>query len=411
MHTTDKIARSPAQALAHTIRGGLQAGQMGAVFARPGTGKSALIVQIALDALLRGSNVLHVSLDHAQPHVRTYYDEMLHELVGSVDRATALSIERHRVIHSCLGRPFLPADLLSLLETLDRVMEFRPSMIILDGLEAATLDVAGWEGAAKGAHARLWLSVRTHRDHGPRPEDLAVSFTTALALEPSDGHVTVAVLRQGGHAPASGPTMELDRSSLLIQTEVGGGAGPSILAPEACTLYHTGAEGAESCFGELAEKYGMHEISFTSDGMEQFRVRGRTVLSERELAAGDVSLLYVSRRLHRQWTGEQHVRRVLQLLWQVVSHADQVFVVGSIQEDGTVTGGTGWSVELARRWRKEVWVYDQESNQWHSWDGKSWVQGEPTIRSTRFAGTGTTRHLSAEGKAAVEALFTRSFGR
>lgn len=410
MQTVDKIARSSAQALAHTIRGGLQPGQMGAVFARPGTGKSALIVQIALDALLRGSNVLHVSLDHAQPHVRTYYDEMLHELVGNVDRATALSIERHRVIHACLGRAFLPADLGSLLETLDRVMEFRPSMIIVDGLEARTLDFDGWTEAARSAHARLWLSVRTHRDGGPRPEDLALHFATAIALEPDGGHVTVAVLRQAGQVPVNGPTMELDRSSLLIQTEGDGDVSPSILAADACTLYTTGADGSEAVFGALAERYGMQEISFTTDGHEQTRTRGSTVLSERELAAGDVSLLYVSRRLNRQWTGEQHVRLVLQLLWQVVSHADQVFVVGSIREDGTVIGGTGWSVELARRWRKEVWVYDQEKNAWFSWSDKSWSEGTPTIRSTRFAGTGT-RHLSAEGNAAIEALFARSFGR
>lgn len=410
MQTVDKIARSPAQALAHTIRGGIQAGQTGAVFARPGTGKSAFIVQIALDALLRGSNVLHISLDHPQPHVRTYYDEILHELVGTVDRATSLNIERHRVIHSCLGRPFLPADLSALLETLDHVMEFRPSIVILDGLEAGSLDAASWSAAAEKAHVRLWLSVRTHRDHGPRAEDLAGAFTTAIALEPDSGHVTVHILRHAGQTPSNVPALELDRSSLLLQQGDTDEAGPSILAPEACTLYTTGADGAEAAFGELAERWGMHEVSFTTEGHEQNRVRGRKVLSERELAAGDVSLLYVSRRLHRQWTGEQHVRLVLQLLWQVVSHADQVFVVGSIREDGTVTGGTGWSVELARRWHKEVWVFDQDKNHWYSWDGKSWIEGTPTIRSTRFAGTGT-RHLGAEGQAAIEALFARSFGR
>jgi len=409
MTTVDKISRSPAQALATTIRGGLKAGQMGAVFARPGTGKSAFIVQIALDALLRGSNVLHVSLDHPQPHVRTYYDEILHELVGSVDRATALTIERHRVIHSCLGRAFVPSDLAALLDMLDRVMEFRPSMVIVDGLEAEGLDTDGWASAATAAHARLWLSVRTHRDHGPRSEDLASAFTAAIALEPDDGHMTVQILRKGGQAVQHSPALELDRSSLLLQAGDDDEVGPSILAADACTLYTTGAAGAESVFGELAERYHMSEVSFTTDGHDQARVRGRHELSERELAAGDVSLLYVSRRLNRQWTGEQHVRRVLQLLWQVVSHADQVFVVGSIREDGTTTGGTGWSVELARRWRKEVWVYDQDRNDWYSWDGKQWSPGEPTIRSTRFAGTGT-RHLSAEGRAALESLFARSFG-
>ena len=141
---------------------------------------------------------------------------------------------------------------------------------------------------------------------------------------------------------------------------------------------------------------------------DPIRSRGRSPLSDRELAAGDVSLKYVSRRLNRQWDGDENVRRVLQLLWQVVSHADQVFVVGSIREDGTVVGGTGWSVELARRWHKEVWVFDQANNGWHTWDGKQWIAGTPSIRATRIAGTGT-RHLSEEGRAAIEALFSRSF--
>ena len=91
MQTVD-ISRSPVQALASTIRGGLQAGQVGAVFARAGTGKRAFVVQVAIDALLRGSNVLHVSLDHPQAHVRTYYDELLHELTEGVDRTTHLGI-------------------------------------------------------------------------------------------------------------------------------------------------------------------------------------------------------------------------------------------------------------------------------------------------------------------------------
>lgn len=409
MQMVERMVRNPAHVLATTIRGGLQPGQVGAVLARAGTGKSAFIVQVALDALLRGSNVLHVSLDHPQPHVRTYYDEILHELVGNVDRATALTVERHRVIHSCLGRPFQPADLDALLDTLDRVMEFRPSLIIVDGLEGATLDAAGWAGAARTANARLWLSVRVHREHGPRPEDLAGAFTTAIALDPDGGQVTVQVLRLGGNAPAQSPAVEMDRASLLIQQSLGDDA-RGLLSAEACTLYTTGAYGAEATFGELAEHYGMHEVSFTTEGHEQARSRGRTMLSERELAAGDVSLLYVSRRLNRQWTGEQHVRRVLQLLWQVVSNADQVFVVGSIREDGTVTGGTGWSVELARRWRKEVWVFDQDRGEWFNWDGQQWTAGTPVIRSTRFAGTGT-RYLGPEGKTAIEDLFARSFGR
>ena len=408
MQTVD-ISRSPVQALASTIRGGLQAGQVGAVFARAGTGKSAFVVQVAIDALLRGSNVLHVSLDHPQAHVRTYYDELLHELTEGVDRTTHLGIDRHRVVRSCLGRSFGPADLGSLLDTLERVMDFRPVLVIVDGLEVGSLDALAWAGVASEANVRLWLSVRTHRDHGPNAVALAGEFTAAIALEPAAGSVNVHILRQSGKDVTESPAISIDPNTLLLQQVLGEKSGArTTLAPEACTLYATGADGAEGAFGALAEQYGMAEVNFTTDGHDPIRSRGRSPLSDRELAAGDVSLKYVSRRLNRQWDGDENVRRVLQLLWQVVSHADQVFVVGSIREDGTVVGGTGWSVELARRWHKEVWVFDQANNGWHTWDGKQWIAGTPSIRATRIAGTGT-RHLSEEGRAAIEALFSRSF--
>jgi hypothetical protein len=92
----------------------------------------------------------------------------------------------------------------------------------------------------------------------------------------------------------------------------------------------------------------------------------------------------------------------------MVQNAEQLFVVGTIQEDNTVHGGTGWSVELAQRWNKPVWVFDQEKNTWYEWSTDAWIETIPTITSKNFAGSGT-RFLQPEGKKAIEDLFTRSF--
>ncbi|TNE86605.1 MAG: hypothetical protein EP330_21190 [Deltaproteobacteria bacterium] len=179
--------------------------------------------------------------------------------------------------------------------------------------------------------------------------------------------------------------------------------------PTECTLYSGGANGAEAAFGEACEAWGVHEVNFTFEGHKQVRSRGRYELSPRELAAGDVSLVYVSRRLNRTYSEGSLIRRVLQTLWHMVSRSQQVFVIGQIQEDGTVVGGTGWSVELARMWNKSLWVYDQDQTGWYRWDGESWVPGTPLITSIHFTGTGT-RYLTDEGRAAIRDLFARSFG-
>jgi hypothetical protein len=117
----------------------------------------------------------------------------------------------------------------------------------------------------------------------------------------------------------------------------------------------------------------------------------------------------VAHRLHRHWDKTETLRKVLQTQWHVVSHATQIFVVGAIQPDGTVHGGTGWSVELAKRWNKRVWVFDQNHAGWFTWNGASWSRGEPVIQVPDFAGTGT-RFLNDAGRDAIRGLFERSFG-
>ena len=99
----------------------------------------------------------------------------------------------------------------------------------------------------------------------------------------------------------------------------------------------------------------------------------------------------------------------MQLIWHEVNTAGEIFVVGLIQPDKTVRGGTGWAAELAKHWSKPVFVYDQERKAWFSWSGEDWTScAAPTITRHRFCGTGT-RFLSDDGKAAIRSLFERSF--
>ncbi|MCB9669863.1 MAG: hypothetical protein H6736_15740 [Alphaproteobacteria bacterium] len=176
------------------------------------------------------------------------------------------------------------------------------------------------------------------------------------------------------------------------------------------TLYSGGAKGSEEAFGELAARYGLTEVSFTFPGQKMSRTVGARELSARELEAGNVSMEDVSRRLSRTYSTEGTlIRKVLQTLWHIVSRAQKVFVVGQIQPDDTVVGGTGWSVELARMWNKDLWVYDTARQAWYHWSGGAWVPGEPRIDALHVAGTGT-RKLDDGSRAALEALFARSFG-
>jgi hypothetical protein len=404
-------AGSPVACLAEALDGGLDAGQVGAIVARPGTGKSALAVHLALDALLVDRSVLHVVVDETVDRARTHYDSVFAAIAKghrSRDWAAAqLKAERRRMI---LAYAQLDLDQLrASVEMLVTAAGFSPQLIVVEGLtaEGCESQLVALGQLAKDVDCPAWVTITS--EDGLSDEAMR-STALGLTLEPEGRIVNLSLTHGAGAAEIL--TVSLDPKSMLVlgldrpPTEPADGAS----RPEDCTLFSGGARGSEETFGLASERWGIKEVHFTFDGHKQARKVGSTRLAERDLGAGDVSLVYVSKRLNRTYTTEGSlIRRVLQTLWHMVSRSQQVFVVGAIQEDGTVTGGTGWSVELARMWNKELWVYDQEQSDWFRWDGSDWIPGDPIIRTIHFCGTGT-RYLTDEGRGAIVELFERSFG-
>ena len=177
-----------------------------------------------------------------------------------------------------------------------------------------------------------------------------------------------------------------------------------------CILFSGGAAGAEGEFGAQAEAFGVEEVNFTFEGHQIVRERGRRVLNHEELKNGDVSLEYVSRLMNRRYTSGPLFRKVLQSIWYQINQGQEIYVVGRIQDDKTVKGGTGWGAEFAKLCNKPLSVFDQGQVRWFSWSGSEWEArtDDPVITHPHFTGTGT-RNLDDSGKAAIKGLFERSF--
>jgi len=177
-------------------------------------------------------------------------------------------------------------------------------------------------------------------------------------------------------------------------------------------LFSGGAPGAEAEFGLCAERHGIEEVNFTFDGHKIARHRGVRVLNHEELQSGDVSLEYVARLMQRRYTDAPTIRKVLQTLWYQVNSGQEIYVIGTIMDDATVRGGTGWGAEFAKLCNKPLFVFDQEKDGWCAWTGSAWrpcAKAElPTITHPHFTGTGT-RTLRDNGKRAIAELFARSF--
>ena len=178
-------------------------------------------------------------------------------------------------------------------------------------------------------------------------------------------------------------------------------------------LFSGGAPGAEAEFGASAERHGVEEVNFTFEGHRIVRHRGVRVLNHEELQAGDVSLEYVSRLMQRRYADAPTIRKVLQTLWYQVNSGQEVYVVGTILEDLTVRGGTGWGAEFAKLCNKPLYVFDQEKDGWFRWTGSAWdrlgADRQPVVTHAHVTGTGT-RTLAENGRRAIAGLFDRSFG-
>ena len=383
---SDFISSNPVSNLYPDFCGDI--GSLGFVVSKPGLGKSTLVTLIGLHSLLRGDTVLHVSLKAPQQHVRKRYDHILESLLvaSGITESVAMrkSVEQYRLVHSLLNQNCDANDIGDKLELFNNLLDFKPNILIVDGLNTDWVPdtLEQWAHIATQYDCMIWITA---------PQKIDCPHTLEI-IESDSG---ISILNNETPLKVHPQTM------LPISTH-------ATILPDNVTLFSGGTMGAEAFFGEIAESIGMREVNFTFEGHEQKRTVGKTLLNERELTVGATSLSYVSNVLNRNWKRTEKLQKVVQVLWHIVSHADQIFVVGTIQPDGTVHGGTGWSVELAKRWYKPIWVFDQSQGQWFTWNGQTWDRSVPTITSRNIAGSGT-RFLNNQGKEAIRELFRRSF--
>ena len=428
MYRKEVNERSPLRVLENSIHGGLGAGNLGVVMSRAGAGGTAFLTQVGLDDLMRDRGVLHVALGDSLDHTLSWYDALYAEiarLTGLEDRgSTSAGIGKGRIIQSFADHDLTAERLERVIDLYAEHADFAPKALLIDdwSWQGSTVSLAANLGAfksiARRLGAELWMTARTHRQAtGTHPtsivppcEALAELIDVALFLEPEGGHVNVRLMKDHGDAnPPDTTHLRLDCDTLMLARE---DEEPTTMtpSPRGYTLLSGGARGAENEFGKCAERYGLKEMTFSFVGRESLRRRGLIELTDTELHEGDVSEAYLDAQLHRSLPRTPMFRKILATIWHQVATAGEVFVIGSILEDGSVKGGTGWAAELAHHMHKSVYVFDQEKKRWHSRGDNGWVEiDEPTISRVRFAGTGT-RKLSDEGRRAIHSLFTRSFG-
>lgn len=230
MLKNDLILRNPLRLMGHEHEAIVPEGGFGAVLARAGVGKTALIVQVALNTMLQQKNVLHVSLADPVDKVNLWYQEVLNSLAHQyhVRQIKELweSIQMHRFIMTFNVEGFSVPKLEERVKDLTEQQIFNPHMVIIDGLpfdDHLREPLEGLKTFSENHRLHLWFTVTTHRHQAPDADGLPVQlssvadlFDAAIQLQPEGKKIHIRGLKGG---PVEGETRDqlLDPSTMLIQ--------------------------------------------------------------------------------------------------------------------------------------------------------------------------------------------------
>lgn len=231
------LRRSPRKLLKRDGHPGPGPGHLALVLARAGVGKTAFLVDIGMDALLAGQKVLHVSLDSTVERVRTWYDDILMEMLRQEKKlehwaAIQLDVERRRHIHTYVGHSFSIERLRHGVELLRDVMHFEPQVVLVDDMAEDEVDpetVSSIKALAEEMGAELWMTCKTRREgpqgepgHLPPPADALEDLVDlALRLDPHESKIRLHVLKDRNRMIDEDLHLVLDPQTMLVSVGFG----------------------------------------------------------------------------------------------------------------------------------------------------------------------------------------------
>ncbi len=215
---------------------GLEEGQsdnpnsiMGLVMARAGLGKTAILVQFALDCMLLGNKVLHVSIGEGVEKTRAWYDDILSLLTDGEKIESIPEIMKNRMIMTFKESYFSKALLEERLDDLVQQNIYKPECLIIDGYDFENNDKESLAELRDFMNQRglkmIWFSAVRHRtderksaDGVPAPcHEVDELFGTVLLIKPVDKAIFLDVVKCDGCSLDPGSTLQLDPSTMLVQ--------------------------------------------------------------------------------------------------------------------------------------------------------------------------------------------------
>ncbi len=206
--------------------------QMGLVMARAGVGKTALLVQIALDSILRGNSVIHVSVGESIEKTRAWYDDVIQFILQeySVSRPHELieMVKQHRMIMTFKESAFSRPKLEERLNDLVQQDIFRPCCLVVDGFDFETTDRGALEDIKELMglmNTQAWFSAVSHRKDQrvsaagvPAPcHEVDDLFENVILIKPENNNIQLDIVKSSVELDSSNSRLNLDPTTMMVK--------------------------------------------------------------------------------------------------------------------------------------------------------------------------------------------------
>ncbi len=230
MTNTELAGRNPLKVFATASDGTPVARRMGLVISRAGLGKTALLVQIALNSIMSGQQVLHVSINQPLDKTRVWYDDIIKDIAGADSAGIIDQVNRNRLIMTFQETGFSRPKLEERLNDLVYQNIFRPAVVVVDGFifgDSCRDILSDLRELAGVMDINLWFTAVSHRDDDRRSEagvpapchEVDDLFDTVLLLEPeADGsELCLNAIKDTTGSVSPGNVLKLDTTTYLVK--------------------------------------------------------------------------------------------------------------------------------------------------------------------------------------------------
>jgi RecA/RadA recombinase len=239
---SELIQRSPIRIFEQSINGGLKPGEIGIIASPTGIGKTSVLVQLALDKLLQGKKVIHVSFTQDVHYVPIWYEDIFEEFIYKKNLENAAEIKtdlvKNRVLMNFNQDGVTILQIIKSLRAMIIEGGFKADSIIVDGYDFSRMTscivngktlskkeiITEVKNFATELGVSIWYScsVKDEEQQFDKEnipviiKDYVDYIDVVIVLQPKTDHVELSISKDRNSIISKSTSMKLDPKTLLI---------------------------------------------------------------------------------------------------------------------------------------------------------------------------------------------------